>query len=160
MNTPAGRIYFGRRGPDLCIRATGRVTAPLCSSLHGSVNAELAGTDRAQRARVDLSGCEHMDSTFIGLLVGLSRRLGGEVAVERPSPACRSALEDLGLLEILQIPETPSPFPNDLELQEPGSTVSADLLLETHTALSETSEENRARFALLRKMLENRPPKS
>jgi anti-anti-sigma factor len=160
MGAPSGVVFFGRRENALCVRATGRVSASVCSGLRRAAAEALAGDATVERVRVDLSGCEYMDSTFIGLLVGWSKRLGGAVEIERPSRACRAALAELGLLEILSIADSPPPFPEDLQPQENGPGISADLLLEAHRHLSETSEENRLRFELVRKILEKRSRES
>ena len=51
--------------------------------------------------RVDLSGCEHVDSTFVGTLLVLKRlvssREQGDFALVAPTPRCGEALKVMGL---------------------------------------------------------------
>jgi anti-anti-sigma regulatory factor len=156
MEPPADRIYFGESSNTLHIRASGRATSSLCLNLRQAVDRSLAKPDPAERVRIDLSECTYMDSTFIGLLVGLTKRLAGAVTVENPSAACRAALEDLGLCGILAIPQSPGRFPDDLAPLE-ATPITPELLLEAHEALSKTNADNRARFRLVKEMLKNRP---
>ena len=56
---------------------------------------------------VDLSQCRYMDSTFIGLLVAIDKKLqkgsGGRLHVVQPSAECLDLLRQLGLQEFLVI---------------------------------------------------------
>lgn len=55
---------------------------------------------------VDLSACTGMDSTFMGTLAGIGRRLmalGGQLQIADPGEKNRNLLETLGLDELLEI---------------------------------------------------------
>jgi hypothetical protein len=110
-----------------------------------------------------------MDSTFIGLLVAMDKKLrkatGARLNVLRPSPESVDILSQIGLQKYLHILQEDIPFPAVMEalasdVQRPG----AEFILRAHEALMETSEEARKKFALLKEMLERKlktekPPK-
>ena len=69
MNTPLGTVRICRRGPMIAFRVEGR--GQMGHSLPLRHAAEDALADGANVVRVDLSGCEHVDSTFVGTLLVL-----------------------------------------------------------------------------------------
>ena len=91
-------ILFGLFDEFLWIRCSGR------GSFANSPTVKSLGDDYiASGGRlivIDLETCSGIDSTFMGTLAGLSRRLlpiGGSVQIASPSERCLSALESLGL---------------------------------------------------------------
>jgi len=55
---------------------------------------------------VDLNAMEYMDSTALGMLVGLQKRMkesGGEVAIAGPKPQIRRLFEITGLTQVFRI---------------------------------------------------------
>jgi anti-anti-sigma factor len=71
-----------------------------------------ANLPQAPRLRVDLSRCTHMDSTFIGTLLGLKRLTeslpGGGIALVCPSAECLQVLAQLRIGRIFTIESEPS----------------------------------------------------
>ncbi|XBD75018.1 STAS domain-containing protein [Akkermansia massiliensis] len=104
-------ILFGLFDEFLWIRCSGR------GSFANSPTVKSLGDDYiASGGRlivIDLETCSGIDSTFMGTLAGLSRRLlpiGGSVQIASPSERCLSALESLGLDALLSIEPPTAPW--------------------------------------------------
>ncbi len=168
-NTNADALFLGADQRGVFLRARGHIRAPLCYPLRDGLLDRLDGGDPIPAVFIDLSECRYMDSTFIGLLVAIDKRLqkisGARLHLLRPSPECIDILSQLGLQDFLLIDRDGPVLPADMEelsssLGRPG----ADFVLKAHEALMETSEEARKKFALLKEMLEKKlrgekPPK-
>ena len=106
---------------------------------------------------VDLSHCDYMDSTFMGLLIGFNKKIkrlsGHPLELLQPTESCRNLLKGLGILKILKILEEPVPIPHEMIRIEKGAEAGVDMVLAAHDELIELNEENRAKFALLQKIL-------
>ena len=80
--------------------ARGSIRATLCYPLRERLLARLEDSTDVPAVFVDLSECVYMDSTFIGLLVAVDRRLrkgsGGRLHILRPSPPCMELLPAAG----------------------------------------------------------------
>jgi hypothetical protein len=102
-----------------------------------------------------------MDSTFIGLLVAIDKKLQkgshGRLHVLRPTAECRDILEQMGLKNFLLIEERDMRAPEAMAVLAPNAEKpGAEFILRTHEALMETSEEARKKFALLKETLEQK----
>ncbi len=105
---------------------------------------------------VDLGACEHMDSTFMGTLTGISqqlRELGqGSLRALNVSPKNVGLLENLGLnflFDVEPVGETPRlpAEPGAALLPLPEQTgAEKEIILAAHEALAASSPENAARF--------------
>jgi hypothetical protein len=119
---------------------------------------------------VDLEACTGMDSTFMGLLAGLSARLakiGGEgVQIAGAGERNRRSLEDLGLDCLLEIDPPAAVWRGHaaevralLEPYRQGKTPDlrerARHVLDAHRTLANTSEANAKRFASVLSVLED-----
>ena len=161
-------LLIGSDSRGSFLAARGAVRAMLCYPLRESLLARLEESADVPAVFVDLSQCHYMDSTFIGLLVAIDRRLrsgtGGRLHLHQPSPTCRELLRQMGLLDLLVVEEGPLPSPPPLEeLDRPGGRPATEFVLKTHEELMETSEEARRKFALLhdelqRKLRAEKPP--
>jgi anti-anti-sigma factor len=160
-NTNADSLFLGSDGRGYFITARGNIRANLCFPLREGLLDHL-GKDRAVPAvYADLSQCVYMDSTFIGLMVAIDKKLrstsGGRLHLVRPTPACRAILVQIGLESYLTIDEAQIDFPSRMEEISPeGDRPGADFILTAHEALMETSEEARKKFGLLKEMLERK----
>ncbi len=158
-NTRVDTILLGTDTRGYFITARGSVRAVLCYPLRETVLARLEATSDVPAVYVELSECTYMDSTFIGLLVAMDRRLqrgsGGRLHVVRPSVECMDLFRQLGLQDILLIEDTAIDAPAEIvELSSENQTPGAEFLLRAHEALMETSEEARKKFSLLKDVLE------
>jgi anti-anti-sigma factor len=152
-------LYYMENEGTLYVRAEGHVTAALCSDLRERVFSRFESSPPVQDVFVDLSACDYMDSTFMGLLVGFNKRLARSaskrIVIVRPTDTARELLSGLGLASLIDIVEEKVPFPEDMENVVKTRSASADLLLKTHENLMELSEENRKKFAALHTALKN-----
>jgi anti-anti-sigma regulatory factor len=169
-NTTPDKLTVGsdQRGTFLCAR--GEIRAPLCWPLReillGADGLPGPGGGTPPAFFVDLSACRYMDSTFIGLLVAVDRKLrraaatgsatGDRLHVISPSPECRATLAEIGLIDHFLVEESGPAFPTDMREVAAGEKPAAEFVLRAHEALMETSEEARKKFAQLKEILEQR----
>jgi len=150
-------LYYKEKEKVLYLRAHGHVTAALCADLRARAFDRFQGEPPVQGMYVDLSECEYMDSTFMGLLVGFNKRLlksaGKRIVLVRPSESCVGLLTGLGIASLITMTNDEVPFPEDLENVVRTQATSAELLLKAHENLMELSDENRQRFSTLHKVL-------
>lgn len=152
-------ILFGLFDEFLWIRCSGRGSFVNSPSVKSLGDGYIASGGRL--IVIDLETCSGIDSTFMGALAGLSRRLmpiGGTVQITAPSERCLSALESLGLDALLNIEPPTAPWRGKVNQiranlgTEPAPTVRLDArgqtlhVLNSHLTLSELSEENEEKF--------------
>jgi anti-anti-sigma factor len=156
----ADSLRVGRDARGWFIEARGSIRAALCYPLRDSLLERLEERPAAPGISVDLSGCTYMDSTFIGLLVAMDRKVrgasGGRLVLLRPSAESRDLLAQLSLLDVLAVDEAGCELPADMRDLETGLKPGADFVLKAHEALMETSEEARRKFSVLKEMLERK----
>lgn len=159
-NTNTDMILIGRDPRGYFLVARGNIRATLCYPLREALLAQLETAD-IPAVYVDLSECRYMDSTFIGLLVAIDKKLQkgsrGRLHVLRPTAECRDILEQMGLKNFLLIEERDMQAPESMAVLTPNEEKpGAEFILRTHEALMETSEEARRKFALLKETLEQK----
>lgn len=143
------------------MKATGHVTALVCPPLKSAVFERLDANPPAEAIYLDLSECEYMDSTFLGLIVGTQKRFArlsapGErktIVLLRVNEACRGLLRTIGVLGMVELSEEKVPFPPDLPRLAGETKTSARFLLDAHEELSALSPDNRQRFSTLTSVL-------
>lgn len=153
-------LYLGETTEGLYVKATGHITAGLCAELKVSVftRLEKVETPAPGELVIDLSECDYMDSTFMGLIVGFNKRFklvsGQPLQVLNPSPECLKLLTSLGIVKLLEIVADPGRrLPGPLTRMTRGEKPSAELLLKAHQNLSEISAENEKKFSVLQEIL-------
>jgi anti-anti-sigma regulatory factor len=155
--------FFKSEGESIYMRATGHVTALVCPPLKAAVFERLDSPPPVERIYLDLSLCEYMDSTFLGLIVGTQRRFarlagqrGGScptIVLLKVNEACKGLLRTIGVLGMVDISDEEVPFPAELDRLSGESRTSARFLLDAHEDLSELSPENKKRFSTLTSVL-------
>ena len=110
---------------------------------------------------VDLSACTGMDSTFMGTLAGLGRRLmslGGSVQIAEPGEKNTTLLENLGLDLLLEIEPAGAFWRGKIASLRAGLEAvdvngallkgqeQAQHVLDAHVLLSDMSESNAQKF--------------
>jgi anti-anti-sigma factor len=156
-------VYYKSDGTTLYMKATGHVTALVCPPLKTAVFRRLDAEPSADRVYLDLSSCEYMDSTFLGLIVGTQKRFsrlsGGRtpksIVLLGVNEACKGLLRTIGVLGMVELSDAAVPFPPDMARLSGESRTSARFLLDAHEELSELSPENRKRFSALTTVLKS-----
>jgi anti-sigma B factor antagonist len=154
MEQPGGQIQVGLMGKTVMVRVHGRATHQHAQRLR-EFSSEMVG--RGYRLfEVDLGRCTYMDSTFLGVLVGISLQLerSGEGSVSIFSITHRN-LELLRTLGVDRFFKVDAPGRGDARVQGqlnalPEKEVSkmdwAGTVLEAHQILAQVDERNQARF--------------
>lgn len=151
-------IYLGEKDRTLFIKASGHMTANLCSDLRKETGERINREEPPERIVVDLSQCFYMDSTFMGLLVGLNKKLSalnkGTLIIYKPTDEAEKLLEGLGLRNYLSFDqETDRQFPQEMITISGKTRATADFILKAHEHLMDLSRENRDKFSTLRSVL-------
>tara|TARA_B100001971_G_C17932613_1_gene403513 strand:+ start:75 stop:548 length:474 start_codon:yes stop_codon:yes gene_type:complete len=137
----------------------------ICIKVQGPANFSLAVDFKSVVSRcceeggkgllLDLSGCPNMDSTFLGIIVGLTGRLE-RIELLNPQDRVTDLLENLGVLDLVAVGQGSNPFLG--RLKDAGS-VNADkrelaqTSLEAHRILMDLNPENVPRFKDVAKFL-------
>ncbi|HCM28373.1 MAG: hypothetical protein A2Z99_09395 [Treponema sp. GWB1_62_6] len=149
-------LYYKEDGGKLYLKAQGHISAALCADLRSLVFERFDKVPAVTAMFVDLSLCDYMDSTFMGLLVGFNKRLarcgGKRLAIVAPTATAAELLSGLGLTSLVEIVKEEN-FPEDMENIVKTRTASSDLLMKAHENLMELSEANKKRFATLHSVL-------
>ena len=158
-------VYYKSENDTIYVRATGHVTALACPLLKAAVFDRLDAAPPVERVFLDLSLCEYMDSTFLGLIVGTQKRFarifgdkapgGGSIVLVGVNDACKGLLRTIGVLGMVKLSNEEVPFPSDLERIAGGTHATARFILDAHEDLSALSAENRKRFAAITKLLKS-----
>jgi anti-anti-sigma factor len=156
-------VFYKSEDSTIYMRATGHVTALVCPPLKAAVFERLESAPPVSRVYLDLAGCEYMDSTFLGLIVGTQKRFarsGGSgekraIVLLGVNEACRGLLRTIGVLGMVELSDEKTPFPADLPRLSGENRASARFLLDAHEELSGLSDENRKRFSTLTSVLKS-----
>lgn len=154
-------VYYRESADAVYVKATGHVTALVCPPLKARLFARLDQEPPVVDIFLELSECEYMDSTFLGLIVGTQKRFsrpvrgssGGTVQLYGVNEACRGLLRTIGVLSIVKLQKGELELPEDMEKISGGERATARFLLDAHEELSELSQENRKRFSALTSVL-------
>ena len=142
------------------VRITGRANCLSSVPFKRVINSLI---ERGRRVfTLDLSDCQLMDSTFLGVLVGLNRTLGqsesdGGFSLYRPTEPVRILLDNLGILELFSTAESldQAEAAETVEAGEaPDKTELTRTSLEAHQTLTDANPENEAKFKEVTRFLE------
>lgn len=159
MDSVAEELFYQENDSGLFIKAQGHITAAVSTDLRELILNRLTKAPAPALLGADLSECEYMDSTFMGLLVGFHKRYkvltGRGLTVLRPSAECVKLLNGLGILKLMTLVTEAAPASPDtwmsLKAQRAPST---EVVLHAHRNLSEISPENEKKFSVLQEVLE------
>jgi anti-anti-sigma factor len=145
--------YFKEADGIGYVRAVGHMTALLCPLLKARIQASLDSPRPPERIVFDLTQCEYMDSTFLGLIVGIGKRLaarsGSKPLLYGTNQACMGLLRTIGVLGLVEISPRQAPAVEGMERISDSAAPTARFILDAHEDLSALSAENRSRFATL-----------
>jgi len=154
-------VYCKAEGTTLYIKATGHVTALVCPPLKQAVFERLEAPPPVEAVYLDLSACEYMDSTFLGLIVGTQKHFARQrqgqarksITLLSVNDACRGLLRTIGVVGMVELSDEKVRFPEDLPQLSDGAKTSARFILDAHEELSAISQDNRQRFSTLTEVL-------
>jgi anti-anti-sigma factor len=152
-------IFYKETQDAIYIRARGHITAALCTDLKNKVFARIDSSEPLAAIHIDLSECDYMDSTFMGLIVGFRKRLkdptGRAITLYRPNPICTSLLKSIGLTRLVEISDKEVSLPPYMENIAGQGKATAEFLLNVHENLMELNDDNKAKFSVLTKVLKD-----
>lgn len=147
---------------DLYFKAMGHITANLCFPLRDMILKRLSFFSCAFEIYFDLSETKYMDSTFLGILVGIEKKLNGafgnHLYIVNPNEISVKLMKNMGLNRFLKIIEQEEKklsyelFDEDTQLDE---LEKCKIVLSSHKELSELSDDNKKKFQALNEVLEN-----
>ena len=154
------KLYVADLGKQAVVRISGRAnclsSVPFKRVINGLV-------ERGRRAfTLDLSDCQLMDSTFLGVLVGLNRTLGqagstGGVLLYQPTEPVRVLLDNLGILELFGTTDSLGQAGAAESVEQVAALDKTDLTrtsLDAHQTLIDANPGNEAKFKEVTRFLE------
>lgn len=152
-------IFYKETQDAVFVRARGHITAALCADLKSRVFSRLDDRTPIASIHIDLTECDYMDSTFMGLIVGFKKRLsaspGSSVNIYGPNAVCQGLLKGIGLTRLVNIVDEPIELPPFMENIAGTQKATAEFLLDAHENLMEINDENKSKFATLSKILKD-----
>jgi anti-anti-sigma regulatory factor len=152
-------IHIGFSKSALVVAPEGHMTAALCPALSQRLSAQLKPDAAIESLHFDYSGCRYMDSTFLGLIVSLSKKaqsLGiGKPVVHDADAQCMSLFRTMGMTGLLAFEVSPCPKPESMETLSVHDALKASFILDAHRELMGLSPENEERFRTLAGALED-----
>ncbi|RPJ05252.1 MAG: anti-sigma factor antagonist [Spirochaetaceae bacterium] len=156
----ANQLLYREEGGNLYVRALGKMTANISYSLRGKIFARLKESPPVAEIYMDLSQCDYMDSTFMGIIIGINKNLkektGRGITIVCPTDECNSLFAGLNIIKLLNIDTQNMDFPASMETVTDNGKPKAEVLLHAHEDLMEISEENSLKFSLLKEYLEKK----
>ena len=165
MSSPPANLSVWVGDKIVCIKIAGR------ASFQSSVDFKTLILSLWQKGYtrfvLEVTACQLMDSTFLGVLAGLGLRFAKEpngfgpatIELLNPSPRIVELLDTLGILYLFKIHHGPLRETEGLEPIEPGAAASDRMettrtCLEAHKLLMEINPENVAKFKDVTRFLE------
>jgi len=161
------RILFKYQEDKIYISVIGSANSNNCLELKDEINRLFDKASYIKNAYIDLKECNYMDSTFMGILVGINSKLKEQEEVEynndqnnlyivTPSKEAWSLLEDMSISYLSIRIDKKMDFP-DLEDKSGNKRNIEDTdVLESHENLINISSKNKKRFGLLYDLLKNK----
>ena len=154
MNNTSASLMVAVYDHTVCLRVSGRADYSCTVDLKSLV------TGLCERGYThylfDLHDCRMIDSTFSGVLAGLSQQLSGDPSHSQPvelsnvSPRVLDTLENLGITFLFKIGASPEPVPAKFEPHSPDHAATpvelASTCLQAHQILMELNTANFRKF--------------
>ena len=154
------KIQYKEEEEIIYIKAEGYITANNCYILRKRIFNRLDKDHPIKEIYADLADCSYMDSTFIGILIGINKKLessyGKKIKIVCPSKECDKLFNGLKISKLLQMKRKNVTFPQDMEIISQQRKPSKDMLLNAHEDLMETSYDNKNKFKILKEILEKK----
>ncbi len=156
MAQDLAQLFVADLGSSAVVRITGRAnfvsSVPFKKLINGLIDRGCA------RFTLDLTDCKLMDSTFLGVLVGFTRKLGQAargISLFNPSEQVHAMFDNLGIIELFD--QAKSLGQAEVVEAEVTGTDKRELTensLEAHRTLMDVSPENEAKFKEVTRFLE------
>jgi anti-anti-sigma regulatory factor len=166
MSADTPTIDLAATSDGLYIGVRGRATQRVCPTADQVAGNHLAACEHPPHITIDLAGCDWVDSSFAGWLLGLRKKLArraGHLRLANCSPRCRVSLERMRLAGLFECVE--SAAPESLSALACTTTDRPDaqalrVMLAAHEELAASNEQNARVFGpiadMLRRQLESR----
>ena len=160
MGIEPAKLYVADLGKQAVVRISGRANCLSSVQFKEVVNGLI---ERGRRAfTLDLSDCQLMDSTFLGVLVGLNRSLGdaeraGGFSLYQPTEPVLVLLDNLGILELFSTAHSLGQAEDAEPVEAGGAADKTELTrtsLEAHRTLVGANPENEGKFKEVTRFLE------
>lgn len=160
MGIAPAKLYVADLGKRAVVRITGRANCLSSVPFKRVINGLI---ERGRRAfTLDLSDCQLMDSTFLGVLVGLNRTLGqagpdGGFSLYKPTESVRVLLDNLGILELFSTAESLGQAETAEPVEDGEASDKTELTrtsLEAHRTLIAANPGNETKFKEVTRFLE------
>jgi anti-sigma B factor antagonist len=165
MNNGPANLMVSVGDKLVCIRISGR------ASFQSSVDFRTLVTALWQQGHtrfvLELTECQLMDSTFLGVMAGLGLKFSGErnpngqatLELLNPSERVTDMLDNLGIIHLFKIVRGPSPASKSMNaVEQPSSNPDKKELsrtcLEAHKLLMEINPDNIPKFKDVTRFLE------
>ncbi len=153
-------MRIGRRQKSVIFKVSGRGTLRNSPPLEKLALAAL-NEGKAEEIIVDLKDCLYMDSTFMGVLVGINAALlkrngRRKLIIANANDRNKHLLDNLGLSRIMEMRNNAEKLETEWELivNEPMEPrVMAKHILTAHDYLEKTDDQNQARFGEVKRLL-------
>jgi anti-anti-sigma regulatory factor len=159
MGSDAANIEVGTLDGALYIGVMGSATQRICPTATQLVSDYIAAHGTAISVILDTRGCDWVDSTFAGCLIGLRKRLagGGKVKLNGCGEACRGSLARMKLDALIEFVDIEPPARRESIECVAGDRPTRDeiaVMLEAHRELAAIDEGNNKVFGPIVAMLE------
>jgi len=153
MPSSANQVFVSVADPTAFFRLRGRATAGESTGFKAAAE-ELRARGLTSFV-IDLTECQSMDSTFIGVLAGLSRRLrrpgspAGTIELVNTLPQVRRQLDDLFVLDEFKLTEcalTPGTAYEPIQAGPPNKAALCRVMLDAHQTLMDLNTANVPKF--------------
>ncbi|HOV13755.1 MAG TPA: STAS domain-containing protein [Spirochaetota bacterium] len=156
------KILIGSIDNNIYLKAIGHITANLCFPMREDLFKKISLMKSKINIFFDLSETTYMDSTFIGLLVGIDKKLkntfNNNLLIVKPTEIVIELLSKMNLINFLKRSEEKLPddinysvFDETIDISEIEKT---KIILIAHKDLSSISIENKKKFKSLTDILE------
>lgn len=151
-----GSLHYGELGESTVINICGRGTYMLSHNFFDAVQAII---NAKRRLIIDLSGCDYLDSTFLGMIhevVGNCDKSGVQVHLQSVDKRVQRLFEELSMKLVLERIHTPAealPVMEPLVKTTPDQGTLHRRILRAHDILVSLSDDNREQFQGIVEML-------
>lgn len=165
MDKATAKILVARVDETVCIKLEGRANFATSIDFKRLINE--THEDGAKRFVINLSSCQIMDSTFLGMLAGVGRRISSEdlpsaerpIELLNPTERVSDLIDNLGVSDLFHIVHCEEARPTEYnESYESGEETSKlDMsrnCLEAHQILMDHNPDNVAKFTDVAKYFE------